>query len=73
METLEFIIHPDGRVEERVTGIIGSGCAAVTAAIEAKLGIVASRELTSENFAQVATTTQAESVSGHNTLDFSQW
>ena len=35
METLEFIIYPDGRVEERVTGIVGSSCADVTAAIEA--------------------------------------
>ncbi len=50
METLEFIIHPDGRVEERVTGIIGSSCAEVTAAIEAKLGTVVHRELTSEHF-----------------------
>jgi len=33
METLEFIIYPDGRVEERVTGIVGSSCAEVTAAI----------------------------------------
>ncbi|AFY72320.1 Protein of unknown function (DUF2997) [Synechococcus sp. PCC 7502] len=50
METLEFIIYPDGRVEERVTGISGSSCADVTAAIEAKLGIVAYRELTAENY-----------------------
>jgi len=50
METLEFIIYPNGRVEERVTGIVGSSCAEVTAEIEAKLGIVAHRELTSENF-----------------------
>jgi hypothetical protein len=50
METLEFIIYADGRVEERVTGISGSSCAEVTAEIEAKLGIVAYRELTSENF-----------------------
>ncbi len=51
METLEFFIHADGRVEERVSGIFGSKCAQVTASIEAKLGIVAQRELTSENFA----------------------
>jgi len=59
METLEFIIYPDGRVEERVTGIIGSSCAAVTEAIEAQLGIVAHRELTAENFAQKQFTSQS--------------
>ncbi|GBO54954.1 cellulase M [Pseudanabaena sp. lw0831] len=77
METLEFIIYPDGRVEERVTGIIGSSCAEVTAAIEAKLGIVAHRELTSENFAQQQVTsqsaTQLDRVSDTEASDFSQW
>ncbi|MEI6330234.1 MAG: DUF2997 domain-containing protein [Pseudanabaena sp.] len=79
METLEFIIYPDGRVEERVTGIIGSSCAEVTGAIEAKLGIVAHRELTSENFAQrqviSQTTNQFDHVSDTDadTSKFSQW
>jgi hypothetical protein len=52
METLEFIIYPDGRVQEKVTGIVGSSCAEVTAAIEAKLGRVLSQENTAEYFAQ---------------------
>lgn len=52
METLEFIIHPDGRVEEKVTGIVGSSCAEVTAAIEAQLGRVISHQPTSEYFAR---------------------
>ncbi|MEM9135844.1 MAG: DUF2997 domain-containing protein [Cyanobacteria bacterium P01_F01_bin.42] len=52
METLEFIIFPDGRVQETVTGIIGSSCAEVTAAIEEKLGQVTSIELTAEYFSQ---------------------
>lgn len=52
METLEFIIFPDGRVQEKVTGIVGRSCAEVTAAIEAKLGHVLSQETTSEYFAQ---------------------
>jgi hypothetical protein len=52
METLEFIIYPDGRVQEKVTGIVGSSCAEVTAAIEAQLGLVLSQESTSEYFAQ---------------------
>ncbi|MBD1212444.1 MAG: DUF2997 domain-containing protein [Dolichospermum sp.] len=51
METLEFIIYPDGRVQEKVTGIIGVSCAEVTAAIEAQLGRVLSHEPTSEFFA----------------------
>ncbi|MBW4646923.1 MAG: DUF2997 domain-containing protein [Goleter apudmare HA4340-LM2] len=51
METLEFIIYPDGRVQEKVTGIVGASCAEVTAAIEAQLGIVLSNEPTSEFFA----------------------
>lgn len=51
METLEFIIHPDGRVQEKVTGIVGASCAEVTAAIEAQLGIVLTHEPTSEYFA----------------------
>ena len=52
METLEFVIYPDGRVQEKVTGIIGSSCAEVTAAIEAKLGLVLKQENTSDYFAQ---------------------
>lgn len=52
METLEFIIYPDGRVEEKVTGIIGSSCAEVTAAIEEKLGIVLNQAQTSDYFTQ---------------------
>ncbi len=48
METLEFIIHPDGRVEERVFGIVGSACAELTSAIEEKLGTVVSRTITAE-------------------------
>ncbi len=54
METLEFIIYPDGRVQEKVTGIIGASCAEVTAAIEAKLGQVVHQESTSEYFSQPA-------------------
>ncbi|MCS6812324.1 MAG: DUF2997 domain-containing protein [Cyanobacteria bacterium] len=48
LETIEFVIHPDGRVQELVTGIAGSSCVEVTAAIEAKLGRVLSKEQTSE-------------------------
>ena len=51
METLEFVIYPDGRVQEKVTGIVGASCAEVTAAIEAQLGHVLKSEQTSEFFA----------------------
>ncbi len=75
METLEFIIYPDGRVEELVTGIIGASCAEVTAAIEAKLGVVAHRELTSENFARqqtiAQTTTQFDRMADADAFRFS--
>jgi len=68
METLEFIIHPDGRVEEKVTGMVGNSCTEVTEAIEAQLGEVVSTELTSEYFAQntvesTTTTTQTTTTS----------
>jgi Protein of unknown function (DUF2997) len=69
METLEFIIYPDGRVQEKVTGIIGASCAEVTAAIEAKLGQVATQENTSEYFAQPA----QQSVSAQAQSNYGEW
>ncbi|MBD1862137.1 MULTISPECIES: DUF2997 domain-containing protein [Trichocoleus] len=69
METLEFVIYPDGRVLEKVTGIVGASCAEVTAAIEAQLGQVLSHEATSEFFA--TTVQQATTVSTQAT--FSEW
>lgn len=69
METLEFIIYPDGRVQEKVTGIVGASCAEVTAAIEAQLGQVLTHEPTSEFFAQqVHSTHSTQSQSA-----FSEW
>jgi len=52
METLEFIIYPDGRVKETVTGIVGSSCQEVTAAIEEQLGVVVNQQQTAEYYAQ---------------------
>lgn len=69
METLEFVIFPDGRVQEKVTGIIGSSCAEVTAAIEAQLGQVVSTEQTSDYFAQ--TLNQSATASAQAT--FGDW
>jgi Protein of unknown function (DUF2997) len=51
METLEFVIYPDGRVQEKVTGVVGQSCTVVTAAIEAELGHVVDREQTADYFA----------------------
>lgn len=50
METLEFIIYPDGRVQEKVTGIIGKSCQEVTEAIEAQLGRVISQQKTGDYY-----------------------
>jgi hypothetical protein len=76
METLEFVIYPDGRVLEKVTGIVGSSCAEVTAAIEAQLGQVMHQQPTSEFYAQAQTTSQsAVTVGSHlnQSSNFSQW
>jgi hypothetical protein len=68
METLEFVIYPDGRVEEKVTGIVGRSCAEVTAAIEAKLGRVVEQKPSSEFYAQ-----PPQGVSESVTTQASQW
>lgn len=52
METLEFIIYPDGRVQETVTGIIGKSCQEVTVAVEAQLGRVISQSTTADFYTQ---------------------
>ena len=70
METLEFIIYPDGRVQEKVTGIIGATCAEVTAAIEKQLGQVVASEQTSEYYTQAVT--QSTTATNHQG-SFSDW
>ena len=69
IETLEFVIYPDGRVKETVTGIVGSSCQEVTAAIEEQLGVVISQQPTGEYYAQEVT--QSTKVDNQNT--FSDW
>lgn len=71
METLEFIIYPDGRVKETVTGIVGASCAEVTAAIEAQLGTVVAQQTTSEYFAQRNGQTATDTVAAQTT--YSNW
>ncbi|MEA5552691.1 DUF2997 domain-containing protein [Anabaena cylindrica UHCC 0172] len=70
METLEFIIYPDGRVKETVTGMVGNSCAEVTAAIEAQLGQVLNQEPTSEFFAN---NNIPESAVVNTQTAFSEW
>ncbi len=69
METLEFIIYPDGRVKEKVTGIVGPSCQEVTAAIEAQLGQVVSQEKT----AQYYDNSVHQSAKARNQAIFSDW
>lgn len=69
METLEFIIYPDGRVKETVTGIVGSSCQEVTAAIEQQLGVVIDQKQTSDYYAQ----NQAQSATTVAQSNFSDW
>jgi Protein of unknown function (DUF2997) len=71
LETLEFIIYPDGRVQETVTGIIGASCAEVTALIEAQLGQVTSSQNTSEYFSVRPPMLSTNEASAQ--ASFSQW
>lgn len=73
METLEFVIYPDGRVKEMVTGIVGSSCAAVTAAIEAQLGEVTAHEKSSEYYAQPVTVKNKSSATTQTHITGSRW
>ncbi|MBR8829593.1 MAG: hypothetical protein N5P05_001458 [Chroococcopsis gigantea SAG 12.99] len=69
MESLEFVIYPDGRVLEKVTGIVGASCQEVTAAIEAQLGVVVSQEKTADHYRQ----NQHQSNEVSNQTSFSDW
>ena len=71
METLEFIIFPDGRVKETVTGIVGSSCAELTASLEDHLGQVVSQQQTSEYYAQAVCQTSSRSAQAQ--LSRTEW
>ncbi|MEM9945003.1 MAG: DUF2997 domain-containing protein [Cyanobacteria bacterium P01_D01_bin.36] len=73
METLEFVIYPDGRVKEMVTGIVGASCAEVTAAIEAQLGEVVSCKPSSEYYAQPVQVSSVNKTSLPTHVCGSQW
>lgn len=52
VEEIEFIIKPDGEVEERVRGVKGHGCESLTKGIEERLGEIKGREHTGEYYEQ---------------------
>lgn len=52
LETITFVIRPDGTVEERTAGIKGEACEQVTAGIEQALGAVTARQATAERYEQ---------------------
>jgi hypothetical protein len=47
-QEIQFVIRPDGAVEERVEGARGPECEAITQSIENALGEVTRREHTSD-------------------------
>ena len=75
-EELEFIIHADGRVEERVRGIKGGNCQSITAAIEEALGEVYESKATEEMFEQEVELSVSDEVGQEVTADWkgtSEW
>ena len=51
-QEVEFIIKPDGTVEEIVHGVNGPACEDVTKAVEDALGDVEKRERTSDYYGE---------------------
>ena len=49
-QRIEFVIRPDGTVEEKVTGVSGPACDQITSAVEDALGEVTRRERTAEYY-----------------------
>ena len=52
-QTIKFIIHQDGTVEERVEGVQGQQCEELTRNIENKLGDVEFRQHTADLYRAV--------------------
>lgn len=52
IETVDVVIHPDGRVELKINGVKGSQCMNITAELERLLGGKLDRELTSDYYEQ---------------------
>jgi hypothetical protein len=51
-QQIEFIIRPDGSLEERIIGVEGSDCERITASIEQAIGDILSRERTQDFYSQ---------------------
>ncbi|MBI2298195.1 MAG: DUF2997 domain-containing protein [Armatimonadetes bacterium] len=49
-QRIEFIIRPDGSVEERPQGFTGEACEEVTRRLEQTLGVITHREPTAERY-----------------------
>ncbi|GAB4470301.1 MAG: hypothetical protein Kow00124_06360 [Anaerolineae bacterium] len=49
-QEIEFIIRPDGTVEEKVSGVSGPDCEKITEAVEKALGEVTRRDKTPEYY-----------------------
>ncbi len=60
---IEFVIKPDGTVEERVTGVNGPACEKITEIVERALGDVIKREQTPDYYNQPDTTEETVSTS----------
>ena len=73
IETIEFRIFPDGRVEEVVRGVRGVNCNKVTEEINAVLGKVVASEPTEELFLQDMTLDNVVQVSDGNWEGSSTW
>jgi Protein of unknown function (DUF2997) len=58
IETIEFKIYPDGRVEETVRGVKGGNCHKVTEKINEQLGMVVNSAPTEEMYEQDLTVDQ---------------
>ena len=63
-QELEISIGPNGEIQIEVKGVKGSGCTEITKDIEEALGVVVSRENTSEYYQQAVTTGQTISLGG---------
>ena len=73
IETIEFRIFPDGRVEEVVRGVQGVNCNKVTEDINAVLGKVVDSQPTEELFQQDLTLNNEIQVSDGNWEGSSSW
>ncbi|MBN1430083.1 MAG: DUF2997 domain-containing protein [Anaerolineae bacterium] len=51
-QEIEFVIKPDGTVEERVTGVAGPACEKITEDIERALGDIVSRDHSTDYYDQ---------------------